>query len=70
MLIAELTLEVYSPSVKITGEMQKDVLTLRASGASTAEIAKKVGLSVRSVQRIARGTAYHVAGHAAAGAMF
>tara|TARA_B100000959_G_scaffold274680_1_gene326941 strand:- start:56 stop:775 length:720 start_codon:yes stop_codon:yes gene_type:complete len=56
--------------VKITFEMQKDVLNLRASGMPAAEIAKKVGLSVRSVQRIARVTAYHEAGHAAAGAIF
>ena len=70
LLIAELPLEFYSPSVKITGKIQKNVLTLRAGGASTAEIAKRVGLSARTVQRIARATAYHEAGHAAAGAMF
>ena len=63
-------LEFYCLSVKITGEIQKDVLTLRASGASTADIGKKVGLSARTVQRIARATAYHEAGHAAAGAIF
>jgi len=55
--------------VKITGKMQKDVLNLRADGKTSAEIARKVGLSVRSVQRIARTTAYHEAGHAAAGAL-
>ena len=70
LLIAELPLEFYSPSVKITGKIQKNVLTLRAGGASTAEIAKRVGLSARTVQRIARATAYHEAGHAAAGAIF
>ena len=56
--------------MKITGEMQEAVLCLRASGKSTIEIAKEVGLSARSVQRIARTTAYHEAGHAAAGAIF
>lgn len=50
--------------------MQEAVLCLRASGKSTIEIAKEVGLSARSVQRIARTTAYHEAGHAAAGAVF
>ena len=56
--------------VKITAEMQGEILRLRASGTPTTKIAKKVGLSVRSVQRIARATAYHEAGHAAAGALF
>ena len=55
--------------MKITAEMQVEILRLRASGTPTTEIAKKVGLSVRSVQRIARATAYHEAGHAAAGAL-
>ena len=55
--------------MKITGDMQGTVLSLRANGLSTAEIAKKVGLSIRSVQRIARATAYHEAGHAAVGAI-
>ena len=50
--------------------MQENVLGLRATGASAAEIAKNVGLSIRSVRRIARATAYHEAGHAAAGALF
>ena len=50
--------------------MQEAVLCLRASGKSTIEIAKEVGLSARSIQRIARTTAYHEAGHAAAGAIF
>ena len=49
--------------------MQEAVLCLRASGKSTIEIAKEVGLSARSVQRIARTTAYHEAGHAAVGAI-
>ena len=56
--------------MKITGDMQKDVLKLRADGKPVAEIAKEVGLSVRSIQRIAKATAYHEAGHAAAGSMF
>ena len=50
--------------------MQEAVLCLRASGTPASKIAKKVGLSVRSIQRIARMTAYHEAGHAAAGAIF
>ncbi|MFP6901928.1 MAG: hypothetical protein VCA36_13355 [Opitutales bacterium] len=62
--------ETYPLFVKITGEMQGEILSLRASGTPTAEIAKKVGLSVSSVQRIARTTAYHEAGHAAVGAIF
>ena len=55
--------------MKITGEIQAAVLSLRANGLSVMEIAKKVGLSIRSVQRIARATAYHEAGHAAVGAI-
>ncbi len=50
--------------------MQEDVLRLRASGMPASEIAKQVRLSVRSVRRIAKATAYHEAGHAAVGAMF
>ncbi len=61
---------IYDRTVKITEEMQVDVLSLRAEGMPSSEIAKKVGLSVRSVQRIARATAYHEAGHAAVGALF
>ena len=56
--------------MKISGEMQEAVLCLRASGTPASKIAKEVGLSVRSIQRIARMTAYHEAGHAAAGAIF
>ena len=60
----------YLVAVEITGEMQAATLRLRASGTKATEIAKKVGLSVRSVQRIAKATAYHEAGHAAVGAIF
>ena len=70
MLIAGAKNTAYPQSVKITAEMQKDVLDLRAGGMPAAEIAKKVRLSISSVRRIARATAYHEAGHAAAGAIF
>lgn len=50
--------------------MQEEVLGMRARGFPASRIAAQVGLSIRSVQRIARATAYHEAGHLAAGALF
>ena len=52
--------------MSLTGKKQNLILTMRAEGASTAEIAERAGMSVRSVQREVRTTAYHEAGHVVA----